>query len=288
MATSVIIDPTLVDANNKFSSNAATIIDLNKQNGDLTEANSLLEQKFEEAQASIADLTFRKSFFDLQQCPMFPQDKKIPFQWIQPGNTGNTGGGAPVPHGTSTWLNQADGSAKVTANPVKLPGGKSDNFLFYMVLPYPHSRPNRFFFDCDQFNAASESDWKNSQQLECWDELIDDGFQYTMNWACNPTQGLQYFDRSLNKWIQFMPLGKPILVDLGVPTNWSFVSSIDRVKHTVLYEELIVGTTTYEVNKLCNAIAKTGSQLSTSIQMDGKANAPSYSAILDKLKVSYE
>lgn len=236
----------------------------------------------------LSSLSSRRSFFDLQQCPLFTADKKIPFQWIQPGNSGNTGGSAPLTHGTSSMTLQADGSSIVKVNPVKLPNGQSDNFLFYMVLPYPHSKPNNFGFDCARFNGVSESDWTNSQQLEFWDELIDGGYQYTMNWAVNPWQGLQYFDRSKNAWIPYMPLGKPILADLGKPTNWSFTASIDRVKHTVLYETLKCGSTEYDVDETCNAIPKAGSQFSTSIQMDGKALAPAYSCVLDQLNVYYE
>lgn len=239
----------------------------------------------------LSSLASRKSFFDLQQCPLFTADKKIPFQWIQPGNSGNTGGSAPLPHGTSSMTLQPDGSCIVKVNPVKLPGGQSDNFLFYMVLPFPHSKPNNFGFDCSQFNCVTEADWANSQQMEWWDELIDDGYQYTMNWSVNPVQGLQYFDRSQPKggaWIPYMPLGKPILVDLGKPTNWSFTASIDRQKHTVLYETLTCGPTQYDVEKTCNAVPKTGNQFSTSFQMDGKAQAPAYSAVLEGWNVYYE
>lgn len=39
----------------------------------------------------------------LEKFGLFTADKKVPFQWIQPGNTGNTGGGSPLPHGTETW-----------------------------------------------------------------------------------------------------------------------------------------------------------------------------------------
>lgn len=238
--------------------------------------------------AQLSALTSRRSFFDLQQAPLFTLDKKIPFQWIQPGNSGNDGGTSPLPHGTSSMTLQPDGSCIAKVNPIKLPGGKSDNFLFYMVLPFPHSAPNSFGFDCSRFNAVSEQDWANSQQMEWWDELVDGGYQYTMNWAVNPAQGLQYFDRSLNKWIPYMPLGKPILVDMGKPTNWSFTASIDRVKHTVLYETLTCGPTQYDVEKTCNAVGKAGSQFSTSFQMDGKATAPAYSAVLDGWNVWYE
>lgn len=238
--------------------------------------------------AQLSSLAARRSFFDLQQAPLFTLDKKIPFQWIQPGNSGNDGGLAPLPHGTCSMTLQSDGSCIAKVNPVKLPGGKSDNFLFYDVLPFPHSAPNKFGFDCSRFNAASEADWANSQQMEWWDELIDGGYQYTMNWAVNPVQGLQYFDRSLNKWIPYMPLGKPILIDMGKPTNWSFTASIDRKAHTVLYETLTCGPTQYDVEKTCNAVVKAGSQFSTSFQMDGKALAPAYSAVLDGWNVWYE
>src|SRR6476469_742519 len=39
----------------------------------------------------------------LEKFGLFTADKKIPFQWIQPGNTGNSGGGSPLSHGTETW-----------------------------------------------------------------------------------------------------------------------------------------------------------------------------------------
>jgi len=44
------------------------------------------------------------AYFGLEKNALFLADKKIPFQWIQPGNAGNTGGPQPgVAHGTCSW-----------------------------------------------------------------------------------------------------------------------------------------------------------------------------------------
>lgn len=240
-----------------------------------------------ELETELSLLTNQTVFSELQSIPVYPKDTKTPFQWIQPGNTGNTGGGSSLPHGTFTWSPSRVGETRITVHPVNIDGKKSDDFFFYCILPY-RGTPTKFTWECDNYSAASSQSWQNSQQFEFQNELIADGFQNIFAWRIHPSKGLGYYDKnSVDKWNDFKPQGSNILIDLSKPTAFKSVCSIDRANHTVILETIKVNNQEYEAGITINATSQTGTQFSTAVQLDGKPTGVSYDAILDGLKVSY-
>src|SRR6185437_12033110 len=150
------------------------------------------------------------AYFGLEKNALFLADKKIPFQWIQPGNAGNTGGPQPgVAHGTCSWTPGAgpNGGTLAKISPAKA----FDNFEFYMVLPDPGDDLRRMRWAGD-FYCPTPADWNASQQLELQRERIRYGFKYTGAWAFNPKAGLHYW-AGAQKWQPFLnPSGSPIMV----------------------------------------------------------------------------
>ena len=217
----------------------------------------------------------------MEKFEVFLQDKKIPFQWIQPGNVGNTGGGSSSAHGTFSWTPGSNGTL-ITVVPKNI-SPKSDNFFFYSVLPYPTIVPSRLRFAAGNYSVITAKDWQNSQQIEFQIEEFRDGFQYTCGWAVNPSLGLRYWAgadkwQNLNKSIT--PVGQ---------TSFMAEYSLDHDAHTFTIEWIVVNGELIPVGKTIAAFPSADRhEFSIAVQLDGKASAPSYSAILKDLVAEWQ
>jgi len=260
------------------------------QQQELADATTIQGLKDQLAAAMARTSTPRKwtVYPGLQSNALFAADKKIPFEWIQPGNVGNTGGGSPATHGSETWTVKPGQPTDIEFAPANI-APKSDDFFNYSVLPYPSVPPEELFMSCRNFAAKSEADWANAQQLEGPQvEYIGGGFQNTCCWSASPTTGLHYW-AGADKWQPFKPAGAPIMVDLGKPTPWMAFFTLDHVANTFTYEWLVIGDTLYEVNITVEGVpaALARKEFSVAVQGDGKATAPAYGALLDGLTVGW-
>lgn len=239
----------------------------------------------------ISQMTGRKPviYAGLQSYNLFTKDQKIPFQWIQAGNSGNSGGSSPLPHGTCTWAATPGQPTLIGVKPVNI-SPKSDNFFFYMVLPYPTLPPMRMRFGSGNYAAKSPADWAKSQQMEFQTEFKGGGYQYTNGWRISPTLGLGYFDKLNETWKQFLVNGKPVLQNMGTSTNWLAECSMDTTKHTITFEWIVVENQFYKVGATlaANTISSAEKEFSVSVQLDCQANALPYSAVLDALTAEWQ
>lgn len=264
--------------------------ELNQDLGDTETALSVANATIASLEARIKELTQPPDqvvYSNLHLNKLFPADKKIPFQWIQPGNVGNTGGGSSLAHGTSTWT---PGSPTLITITPKNIAPHSDNFFFYMVLPQPHSATTHFRFHAGNFSARSAADWLNSQAFEFQLELIEGGWRYNMAWQIQPIQGLRYFDKTNSKWIQYKGGGiAPILTPLNKPTSFIADFTIDRSVHTTTHVSLQVNDTFYPVavTQPASMASPTQTEFSVAVQLDSKSTAPPYAAVLDQLEVRH-
>lgn len=263
-----------------------------QQTMDQQQAQILADQKtIAGLNSQILALAGRKTtiYSNLQSYALFTKDQKIPFQWIQPGNTGNTGGGSPIPHGTSMWAVTPNQPTVITVHPENI-SPKSDNFFYYMVLPYPTVPPMRMRFTSGNYAAKSAADWGKSQQMENQVEWIGGGYQYTPGWSVHPKLGLQYFDKLNEKWVQFLSNGKPVLVNLGSSTNWMCECTMDVGAHTLTLEWVIIENQFYKVGVTlaANPVNPSLAEFSISVQLDCQAAAPSYSGVLDALTAEWQ
>lgn len=223
----------------------------------------------------------------LEKYGLFVADKKIPFQWIQPSNTGNTGGGSPLPHGSETWVPGPNG-AVVTSVPRNI-APQSDNFDNYMVLPFPAVPPRRMRTTAKNFSCLTPADWLKCQQLEGpVIEYIGGGFQSTCAWRFNPHTGLGYWNGST--WVTFPVNGLPVIVDMGKPTMLIAEYSLDHAANTFTYEWVVINGVCYPVGITVPAVpfAASANQWSIAVQLDCQAGAMPYSAILDGLSAEWQ
>ena len=128
---------TLPNAQNVYDQDSAVIAGLNSQ-------------------LVIANARMPHTYFSLEKYGLFAADKKIPFQWIQPGNTGNTGGGSNLAHGSETWTITPNGT--IMAVSPKNIAPRSDNFDNYMVLPFPEVPPKRQRAWADNYSCQTPAD----------------------------------------------------------------------------------------------------------------------------------
>lgn len=224
-------------------------------------------------------------YSNLQAIPLFPHDNKIPFQWIQPGNVGNTGGGSTKSHGTMEWHVQPDNSLVITVHPVNINNKDSDDFFNYCILPYPRIIPTNLTFSA-LYGCKLASDWAKCQQLELQDEIFNNGFQYTCGAAFNPHSGFFYW-AGAQKWQPFKI--DPKLLDFSRPQLVDFDFEIDYNNHTYLYNYVQIGSEVIEINKKIPAIVDPHKrrEFSVSVQQDGRADGQSYNVVLDNLKVTH-
>lgn len=282
----VSTDQTTITGNNAQIAKDTAII----QN-DATELAATKQQLSQTQNALIAaqSILQRKPviYSGIEKFGLFVADKKIPFQWIQPGNTGNTGGGSSASHGSETWV-PGPGGTIITATPKNI-APASDNFDNYMVLPFPAVPPRRQRTTAKNYSCKTPADWALSQQLEGPVlEYIGGGFQSTCAWRFNPHTGLGYWNGS--SWVTFLVNGSPVMVDMGQPTMLIGEYSLDQVAHTFTYEWVVINGICYPVGVTVPAVpfAASANQWSVAVQLDCQAGAPVYSAILDGLSVEWQ
>lgn len=216
----------------------------------------------------------------LEKYALFTKDQKIPFQWIQPGNTGNTGGGSGKPHGTTIWTPTATGTV-IQFDPKP----NYDTGDHYMVLPYPTQPPKRLRTTCGNWSALTPADWAKSQQMEGpVAEYVGQGYQYTCAWACNPKDGLRYW-AGAQKWQSL----KNVTVSLANPIFWVYECSLDALRHTFTYKWLVINGQKIDVNIEVPAVLHPSKQeYSIAVQMDGNKVGDAYSALLSNLVTEWE
>lgn len=258
----------------------------------LKDTNQTLTNQNQTFAAQLTTERARKpvTYFSLEKNQLFAADKKIPFQWIQPGNTGNTGGGSPLPHGTETWVTGPGGTI-ITSVPQNI-APRSDNFDNYMVLPYPTLPPRRMRTWVKNYSARTPADWAKSQQMEGpVIEYKGGGAQYTCAWSFNPKTGLHYWGGATGTWIQFLDsTGSPIMINLDGPTYIEHETSLDQNAKTFTYQWVLINGRLILANKKVNAVAiPTSVQEHTiAVQLDCQPAAPSYQAVLDGLNTEWE
>jgi hypothetical protein len=263
------INPVLVDANNLLYSQDQQIKDL--------------EAQLENATSGDWDA----AFCELQVISQYSVDRKIPFQFFQAGNTGNTGGGSGAPHGTQTWT-PGPGGTTVHWAPVVLPGGASDNAFTYSVLPTLPQAPKTLRWAVRNWACASPTDWSKSQQMEWQVEEFRDGYQYTCAAAANPRKGVFYW-HGAKYWQPLMDAnGVQVVYALDHPTPIDMEFTLDQTAHTYTLAKFKIADQTYAPNVVVPAVkvGGTSKQFSVAVQLDGQAAAPAYTAILDGLEVS--
>jgi hypothetical protein len=217
----------------------------------------------------------------LEKNQLFTKDQKIPFQWIQAGNTGNTPGQGNKPHGTSTWTPGPNGTV-ITADPAP----NWDDFIFYSVLPYPATPPTKLRATAGNWSALTPQDWFKAQQIEGPQlEWIGGGFKYTCCLAVNHDVGLQYW-AGAKKW---QPLGN-VVVSLANPTFWQFECTIDAQRHVLRYDWLVANDKEAGISIEVPAVAAPPQrkELSVAVQMDGNKAGDAYSCLLNNLVVEWE
>lgn len=216
----------------------------------------------------------------LEKNDLYTQDKKIPFQWIQAGNTGNTDGGSSKPHGTASWTPGANGTLVAVD-----PKPNWDDFIFYSVLPYPDAPPKLLSAVVGNWSASSVIGWSKSQQMEGPQlEYIGGGFKYTFCWSVEPQKGLRYW-AGAEKWKSF-PAGVSIK-SLSAPTFWFAEFSLDPVRHICRYENLVINYQLFEMGVEVPAVPAPRQQreFSVAVQLDGNKAGDAYSALLNNLVV---
>lgn len=217
---------------------------------------------------------------------LFTADKKIPFQWIQPGNVGNTGGGSSAAHGSETWKVIPGQPTEIAVTPKNI-APKSDDFFNYMILPYPSAAPNRFRFTAGNYGTKTDADWSKCQQLECQIEEFRDGFQYTCAWACNPHTGMMYW-AGAKKWQPF--IGGSAIKAFISPNSFIAEFSLDHDAHTYTYEWIYVNGQMLQVGITipCVAARPDRKEFSISVQPDCQASASPYVVLLDDLFAEWQ
>ena len=249
------------------------------------ENDSLKQQLANQPKPSASLPTKPTVYAGLHAILLFPQDRKIPFQWIQPGNVGNTGGGSSAVHGMETWSVVPGKPTEITVAPKSI-APKSDNFFNYMVLPYPKTSPHRLRFTAGNYGAKTPEDWAKCQQLEWQIEEFRDGFQYTCAWCVNPKTGLNYW-AGAKKWQPF--LAGASVKSLISPSFVMCEFSLDHDAHTYTYEWITIGSTTIPAGITVPCVAAPGrKEYSISVQPDCQANASPYTVLLDNLSAEWE
>lgn len=178
--------------------------------------------------------------------------------WFQPGNSGNSGGASPKPHGTSVWT-----PGNPTTVTVK-PAGPYDNFYFVKDLPIvlPPSR----LVSVRQHSIVNLSGW---QALEFEQELHWGGCVYNMAWQFDLANKLvRYFDYTDSVWLQTRIALPPLN---GLLTVAEF--AVDPVAQTTTHVALTINGVRYLVNVTQKATPKTGlgTKLTIAEQMDSTA-----------------
>jgi len=122
------------------------------------------------------------------------------YEYEQPGNTGDTGGGSEKPHGTYT-LTPGPGTLDVQV----MPAAPYNNFYFYTNLQTA-SEQSRFVWG-GGWCFPTEADRSASQGLEWEIELCLGGDVWNMAWqillkpGSNEKQGFRAFDYTHSKWV---------------------------------------------------------------------------------------
>lgn len=266
---------------------------VNQENNTLTQENLQLKDQLSAAQilheASLDDIAAGRwpliEHTDLHLEQLIPGTKEVLFKWLQPGNVGNTGGGSALPHGTSIWATALGSATVITVKPVAIDSKQSDDFYYYMLLPFPASTPRRFIWKASNYSCRTAADWANCQALEFQNEIIIAGHVHNMGWQFNPHEkAMKYFNFVAQQWQAFGGIPLP---DMGQPCSVLAEFSIDRDAHTTTHEAITLNGTRYLVNvtQPCGGKPATVSKFTTSVQLDCKPNAPSYSALLDGFDV---
>ena len=235
-----------------------------------------------DTQLSIASKKSKPTVYaGLEKLPIGPDDKTL-FRWAQPGNTGNTGGGSPKPHGTYTWTPGPAGT-KISIKPA----GAYDNFFFYCPMTYPTVPPSRLRFTAGDWSAATSGDWNKSQQMEWQVEEFRSGFQYTCGGAVNPQSGLMYW-AGAKKW-QAFPGGSNIN-SLGAPAFIQCEYTLDQTAHTFRLEWIVFNGVMMPAGITILAVQAPISkqEYSISVQMDANSSAQAYSGLLNNLSAEWE
>jgi hypothetical protein len=216
----------------------------------------------------------------IEKHPLVLKDQKIPFEWFQAGNTGNTGGGSARPHGTCSWKTGKETTISIA------PAGAYDNFFFYCVLPLPSRPPRRLRWSVSNWNGKTAADWSKSQQFEFQIEEFRGGYQYTCAWAINPSVGLRYW--ATDKWVAFD--GGKTVNNLSAATAIISECSLDQTAHTYTYEWIVVNGVTMPVGITvpCHTASASAKQYSVAVQLDATSAGAPYSAILDNLTCEWQ
>lgn len=163
--------------------------------------------------------------------------------WIQPGNTGNTGGGSVAPHGKYTWSpgNPTTGQSGVLSIQ---PAAGWDNFYFYNTLVGRMDRPVSYFGYQVPFALPSQADVAACNAFEFELELCEAGLRYNMAWQWKPSHvdgapAWRSFDKLNQKWVVEPSLPAPVAVAGRPVTLWAHFL-IDRLAKTVTHDSVVL------------------------------------------------
>lgn len=168
---------------------------------------------------------------------------RTPGFWVQPGDTGGTGGGTALPHGTWTSVPNADGSRKWTFNPVVRAQGQPWD-TFYNFTRRMTSTPNQtnWVFN-GQFFITDLPNWTAIEtDMECVDgsnNAIDMGSQFLI--AGTPVFHVWDY---VKKWI---PVASVTMPDMSKPVAFSHRGVADWKKLTMTFVETVINGQTFPV-----------------------------------------
>ena len=251
-----VIQSELDSKDSTIATNTATIADLNKK---LNDSNTLIDNLVTGSKL----VTF---YSGLQN----------PTGWVQPSNTGNTGGASSAPHGTFTLTSLPDGSTNFTINP----GSPYDTYYFYKKLPFDPSIvrvawEGTIKVDAVNLSKSQAIEWEFEQSEDGW--AYNGGFQILLK-TDGVRPGSTVADFSfVSKWQTI-----PVPIDVTqFPNGISFITEyeIDRTTKSCLHKAITINGQRFLVNKSAPGKQKNATgvnYLHYAFQLDSDGKAEPY------------
>jgi hypothetical protein len=227
--------------------------------GALQSQNQQLKQQLAAALSEPAMRNPHPDVFGLEVLPTTTnQGSHTPGLWVQPGDTGGTGGGTALPHGTwSSWLN-SDGSRRWIMNPVKRAAGQPWD-TFYWYTPRMNTAPrytswtfNGSFFIRDLANwEAIETDCESANATH---DAIDLGSQFLLANAASPVYRIWDYSK---KWIAVPSV---VLTPQMFTTwlNFSLRGTADWTALTMTYNSVVINGQEFPIGITTGTVKKPG------------------------------
>jgi hypothetical protein len=207
------------------------------------------------------DTSWRNPHLDLcgiEMLPCAPPNSGKPLgTWIQPGDTGGTGGGTSLPHGTWTSALNPDGSRRWVLQPVKRPQGQPwDTFYWYTRRFLSTPRYESYTYN-GQFHIADPQNWEaietDMEEVNDTHDAIDLGSQYRIG-SGQPVFHIWDYNK---KWVP-VPSVKLTADMFTKPVVFSLRATADWTALTMTVDGLLLNGTWYPIGMATGTTKKPG------------------------------